>query len=293
MKTSIILIGIILSIVTSYGQPKDTLYKPKPNLPIKLNKISDNVYEVLEGKGSRNGVIIGDNGILVIDAKQDEPSVRQTIEEISKISDKPIKYLVNTHSDGDHVFGNQYFPGSVVLICQENCRKEFFLPKKDGSPSDWSKPELLPYVPSITFQQKMDIYLGSKKVELWYFGVGHTSGDAVIYFPEQKVAFLGDQIFTERPQLIHTAKGGNSFEHVKTLTKMLQELGAEKFCSGHSPVLNRAEVQKHIDEMKNMQKKIKTLMESNKTLDNIKGEFDKNQSTLVEIIYNEIKNNAY
>ena len=65
-------------------------------------------------------------------------------------------------------------------------------------------------------------------MELWYFGVGHTTGDIVVYFPEEKTAFLGDQIFFSRPQLIHAYKGGHSFEHVKTVTKLLEKIDAEK-----------------------------------------------------------------
>jgi cyclase len=257
--------------------------------PVKLNKISDNLYEVLDGKGARGGVFIGDNGVMVIDAKQDEISVRQTLDGIAKVTDKPIKYLVNTHSDGDHVAGNPFFPTSVTIVSHENCRKEFLLPKRDGSMSDWNKPGLLPFVPSVTFNDKMNIYFGSQKVELLYFGIGHTTGDAVVYFPEQKFAFVGDQVFSERPQLIHAYKGGNSFEHVKTLTKMLEAVDAEKFLSGHSEMLDRAGVQKHIDEMKGLQNKIKSMTDKNKSLDEIKNEFDQSQRTLVETIFNEIK----
>lgn len=258
---------------------------------MKLNKISDNMYEVLDGKGARSGLFIGDNGVTVIDAKQDEISVKQTLAEIAKITDKPVKYLIDTHSDGDHVTGNQFFPNSVTIIAHENCRKEFFHTKRDGSLSEWNNLELLPFIPSVTFNDRMDIYLGSQKVELFYFGVGHTTGDLVVYFRDQKIAFIGDQVFTGRPQLIHSYKGGNSFEHVKTLTKMLAELDAEKFFSGHSEMLDRAGIQKHIDEMKSLQAKIKSLIADNKSLDEIKNEFVQNQQTLAETIFNEIKNN--
>jgi len=287
MKNSysiILIFAFLLSSMVCVAQQQESK-------PVRLNKISDNLYEVLEGKGARGGVFIGSTGIMVIDAKQDEISVKQTLGEIAKISGKPLKYLVNTHSDGDHVTGNQFFPTSVTIISNENCRNEFFLPKRDDSPSDWDRPELLPFVPSITFHEKMDIFFGMQKVELWYFGVGHTTGDAVVYFPDQKIAFIGDQVFTGRPQLIHVYKGGNSFEHVNTLTKMLEALDAEKFYSGHSEMLDRAGIQKHIDEMKAMQNKIKSLMENKKSLDEIKNEFDKSQQTLVETIFNEIKNN--
>jgi glyoxylase-like metal-dependent hydrolase (beta-lactamase superfamily II) len=256
---------------------------------VRFEKISENLYQVLGGRGANGGAYIGDNEVLLIEAKMNENSVKQTLEELKKITDKPIKYLVSTHSDGDHINGNRYFPKTVIFVAHENCRKDFFLPKRDGSPSDWNTSELLPFVPSFTFKNKMDIYLGSKKVELWYFGVGHTTGDAVVYFPEEKTAFLGDQIFVGRPQLIHSHKDGNSFQHVKTLEKMLKTLDAEKFCSGHAEIIDRKTIQNHIEEMKRRQEKIKDLVKNGKSLDEIKNVFAENESRLVESIYNEIK----
>lgn len=257
--------------------------------PVRFNKLSEGLYEILGGQGANGGLYIGDNGVLIIDAKQDKKSVEQVIEGLKKITDKPLRYLVNTHSDGDHVRGNQYFPESVTFISHENCRKEFFHAGRDGTPSEWSKPELASYIPSITFSDKMDIYLGSKKVELLYFGVGHTTGDGVVYFPEEKIAFIGDQIFITRPQLIHAYKGGNSFENVKTLTKMLETIDAEKFCSGHSEIANRENIREHIKQMKNRQEKVKALIEKGKNVEDVKSEFPKNESALIETIYNEIK----
>jgi glyoxylase-like metal-dependent hydrolase (beta-lactamase superfamily II) len=196
---------------------------------------------------------------------------------------------VNTHSDGDHIAGNRYLSKTVTFIAQENCRKDFFGPDRQGNPSEWNAPELSPFVPSVTLGDKMAIYLGSKKVELWYFGVGHTTGDIVVYFPEEKTAFIGDQIFLGRPQLIHSYKGGNSFEHVKTLTKMLETIEAEKFCSGHSEMTDRAAVKSHIAQMKEKQEKIKRLLKQGKNLEQAKAEFEKAEGGLIESIYNEIE----
>lgn len=257
--------------------------------PIELKQISDRLYEILGGRGAQGGMYIGDNEVLVIDAKMDENSVDAVIAEIAKITDKPIKYLVNTHSDGDHVWGNQYFPQTITFVAHENCRKEFFHKQRNGNESNWNKPELAPFVPSLTFRERMNIYPGTKKVELWYFGVGHTTGDIVIYFPEEKTAFIGDQIFLTRPQLIHSYKGGNSFGHVKALTKMLETLDAEKFYSGHSEIADRETIKKQIDQMKKRQEKIKSLIEKDKTLEEVKKEFEENESRLVEVIYNEIE----
>ncbi len=141
--------------------------------PVRLAKISGNLYEILDGRGSNGGAYIGDHGILVIDAKMDRVSVDQTISELKKITDKPILYLVNTHSDGDHINGNRFFPESVTIIAHENCRNDFFLPKGDGSPSEWNDPELAPFNPELTFSEKMDIFLGSKKVDLVFWQRSH------------------------------------------------------------------------------------------------------------------------
>jgi glyoxylase-like metal-dependent hydrolase (beta-lactamase superfamily II) len=261
------------------------------NPPVRLESISGNLYEVLDGRGSKGGAYIGDNGILVIDAKMDKVSVDQTISELKKINDKPILYLVNTHSDGDHIHGNRFFPESVTIVAHENCRNDVFRPKRDGSPSDWNDPELAPFTPQLTFSEKMDIHLGTKKVELWYFGVGHTTGDIIVYVPEEKTAFLGDQLFLTRPQLIHSYKGGNSFEHVATLTRMLETLDAEKFSSGHSDICSREDIQQHLNLVRELQKKVMAMVKQNKSLDEVKVNFEENEARLVTSVYNEVMEN--
>ena len=278
----ILLISFLIISSSSFSQQRETP-------PVKLDKLSDRLFQILGGRGANGGVYVGTDGVLVIDAKMTKESVDQTIEEIKKITDKPIKYLVDTHSDGDHIYGNRFFPKAVTIVAHEKCREEFFHPRRDGEPSEWNNPELAPFLPSLTYSERMNIYLGSKRVELWYFGVGHTKGDTVVYFPEEKTAFLGDQIFMGRAQLIHSYKGGNSFGHVKALTKMLETLDAERFCSGHSDPIDRSAVKHHIQEMKKIQAKIKSLVGQGKSLEDVKKEFDESHARLVESIFNEIK----
>jgi len=282
----LILVPVVLLLASAaFGQQRESS-------PVEFQRISDRLFQIAGGRGAQGGVYIGDNAVLVIDAKMDEASVKQVIEGIGKLTDKPIKYLVNTHSDGDHIAGNRYFPKTVTFIAHENCRQEFFLPGRNGAPSPWSTPELAPFVPSVTFTDRMDLYLGSQHVELRYFGVGHTTGDTVVYLPEEKTAFIGDQIFLTRTQLIHSYKGGNSFEHVKTLSKMLDTLEAERFCSGHSDMADRSQVANHIEQMKQQQAKVKALMEQGKSVAEIQSQFDQGQSRLIESVYNEVKSGS-
>ncbi|UCC97345.1 MAG: MBL fold metallo-hydrolase [Phycisphaerales bacterium] len=282
MTKRIIVLVLVLSMSDGFARRGQTQ-------PVEFRKISDNLFEISGGRGSQGGVYIGDDGVLVIDAKSDAKSVDEVIRGIRKLTDKPVKYLVNTHSDGDHVNGNQFFPRTVTIVAHENCREDFFRPGRNGDLSPWEDPELSPFVPSLTFRNRMDIHLGSKKVELWYFGVGHTTGDVVVYVPQEKTAFVGDQIFLTRPQLIHSHKNGNSFEHVKTLGKMLQAIKAETFCSGHSEMTDREGIRKHIARMKERQEKIKALIAEGKGTEEIKGEFEASEARLIETICNELK----
>jgi len=255
--------------------------------PLTLEKVSGNIYQILGGSGANGGVIIGKNEVLVIDSKMTEESVIQTIESINGLTDNKINYLVNTHSDGDHIMGNRYFPKSLTFIAQENCRDDFFK-ENFGRESDWDEPEFYPFTPSLAFKDKLNIWLDKEKIELHYFGIGHTTGDIVVFHPEHKVAFLGDLYFSGRPQLIHSNKNGNSFEYVKTLTKMLETLDAEIFLSGHSDPVGRDEIEKHIQAMVERQNKVKELVSQDLTLEEILKEFDANESRLVRSIYNEI-----
>jgi cyclase len=255
--------------------------------PVTLEKIAEGVYQINGGKGANGGVIIGEAEVLVIDAKMDEESVDQTIKAIEEITDKTISYLVNTHSDGDHIMGNRYFPSSVTFVAHLNCRDDFFK-ENFGRESDWDEPEFYPFTPSLSFKKNLNMWLGKEKVELHYFGFGHTTGDIIVFHPKQKVAFIGDLYFSGRPQLIHSNKNGNSFKYVKTMKQMLEKLDAEIFLSGHSDPVGREEIEKHIQTMVERQNKVKELVSQDKSLEETLKEFNENETRLVTSIYNEL-----
>ncbi len=283
MKTKLYFIALffLLPWITYSQQPDVT--------PVTVEKLSEKLFQLTGGRGANSGMYIGEQEVLLIDSKMDQASVEAIFTAVEGFTDKPVTYLVNTHSDGDHVNGNEFFPKEVVIIAHDNCREEFFHPGRDGSPSKWNDEKLLQFVPQVTFTDRMSLHLGGKPVELHYFGVGHTTGDIVVYFPDEKVAFIGDQVFFERPQLIHSYKGGNSFEHVETTERMLETLDAEKFCSGHSDIKTRADVEKHLDDIKQLQEKIKSAVKEGKSLETVQAGFEPDESRLVETVYNEVK----
>jgi len=283
MKT--ILAQIVLSVMLPFAAISQQQETPS----ITVEKISENLYQLLGGRGANGGFYIGENEVLVIDSKMDKESVEGIFTAIQGFTKKPVKYLINTHADGDHVYGNEFFPKEVTIIAHENCRKEFFHPGRDGSPSRWESEELLPFVPQVTFNDKIQLHMGNQTVELYYFGVGHTTGDIVVYFPKEKTAFIGDQVFKGRPQLIHSYKGGNSFDHVKTTEKMMETIDAVQFCSGHADIMTREDIEQHLDAMKKLQQKIKKLVGEGKSLTEIQAEFKPEENRLVETVFGELQ----
>jgi glyoxylase-like metal-dependent hydrolase (beta-lactamase superfamily II) len=277
--------GSILLVLFCCGQLRA---QERETAPVSLQKITEHAYQVNGGQGSNGGAILGEDAILLIDSKMTEESVDQTISAVKELSDKPIKYLFNTHSDGDHIMGNRYFPATMIFMAHKNCRDDFFK-ENFGRASDWGEPDYYPFTPSITFNKKMDLWLGKTKVECYYFGVGHTTGDAFVYLPDEKVVFMGDMYFASRPQLIHSIKNGNSFEYVNTMTRMLETLDAEIFLSGHSEPADRDAIKKHIQLMVDRQNKVKDLIQDGKTQEETLAAFAENEARLVTSIYSEIK----
>ena len=153
------------------------------------------------------------------------------------------------------------------------------------------------YLPNLTFSKKMKLYSGNKAIKLFHFGPAHTSGDVVVYFPDEKVAFLGDLLFLGRQPLIHKHKHGNSFGLVKTLKSILK-LEVDTFIHGHGDIASRGDVEGVIKSLEEMQGKIKTLIGDGKTLEETKKIFKveerpprpgrRRRPSLIEIIYLEL-----
>lgn len=256
---------------------------------VEFKKLSDRLYLIAGGSGANSGAFIGDNGVLIIEGKTDEKSVSQLLDGLKKITDKPVLYLVNTHHDLDHCWGNQFYPEPVIKIGHENLKKDLYHPKGRYKESR-GHPEFKKHLPSVTFRDKMDILLGTRKVELWYFGRGHSTGDIVVCFPEEKTAFVGDQVFMGMTPGVYSDIGGDTFEHVKTLNKMMDTLEAQQFVSGHcDSILSRADIWTYIDGVRKKQEKVRELLNQGHSLEEVKNEFPQNDHIFIESMYSEIK----
>jgi glyoxylase-like metal-dependent hydrolase (beta-lactamase superfamily II) len=240
--------------------------QPQP-VPLSAEPLRGGVYWVKGGSGANAGFIIGKKEVIVIDAKMTEESSRAMLAEIQKLTPNPVKYVVLTHSDGDHVNGLAGFPPGLTIIAHENTKRDMEEAFKDPKMS-----ALLPYLPNETFAGDRPLNIDGVRVNLLYFGPAHTSGDLVVYLPDQKIAFIGDLAFLGRDPLIHRQKGGTSFGLAQTLKKLLA-LDADTFISGHNDPLTKADIQGLLTAIEEKQAKVKALIEQGKSLDEIKSAF--------------------
>ncbi|MFW6140384.1 MAG: MBL fold metallo-hydrolase [Acidobacteriota bacterium] len=252
--------------------------------PLKIVKITNSLYEVTGGSGANTGFFIGENQVVVIDAKMNKESANQMIDEIKKLTPNSVEKVILTHSDGDHVNGLSGFPKGIDVISHHNTRKHMEEAFEDQ--------ELREYLPNQTFSKEMSLYIGEEIINLFYFHPAHTDGDIVVFFPNQKVAFLGDLIFLNRDPLIHKHKNGSFFGLVKTLKGIL-ELDADTFVHGHGEIAQKKDIHNLVNALEKKQETIKSLIEKGKSLEEVKKEFGIEQSqnrwpSIIEIIYNEL-----
>jgi glyoxylase-like metal-dependent hydrolase (beta-lactamase superfamily II) len=263
--------------------------------PLKITQIRPNVYWATGGAGSNDGIIVGTNGVIVVDTKTTVASEKDVLAEIAKITPKPVTTAIITHSDGDHVNGLAALPDGITVIAQENCKKEMEASASSPNPAPQNR------LPSVTFDKTDRLTIDGVHIRLYHWAPGHTSGDTVIYFPDQKVVFAGDLLVTNRPDtLIHLEKHGSAAGWILN-AKGILGLDADTYLTGHGTMMTKADVQKKLDLIQGKYNQIKTMVAQGKSLDEIKMSFGESTAapqpgpngqlpaaTLTEVIYKEV-----
>ena len=199
-----------------------------------LVPLADGVY-VYEGPLHLDGedeivrtnslVVVTSEGVVVVDGQDNIEEGHHLIEAIGKVTSEPIRYLINASPHGDHVNSNAAFEGAVI-IAHEGAHEAMV---EAGTPGSQ---EVGATLPQVTFRDRMTLRLGDRTLELYHFGRGHTRGDAVVFLPDEGIAFLSELYFNG---VFASVGEGFAGEHVVTLRRAM-ELPAEWWIPGHGYV---------------------------------------------------------
>jgi len=209
---------------------------------LKTQELAPGVYALMSSiPGVDNaGFVVGDKGVLVIDAHICLPMAEQILARVREVTDKPIRYLVNSNYHGDHTFGNGAFPAETVLVQQRETaartpyleeEKAFLLPAVRNDPNIFTGVTYRP--PDIVFEEKLQIDLGGKVVEIHWFGPANTPGDTITYVPAARVAWTGNVTGGS----FGLALESDAPAFLGTLTRMIQTIEIETLVPGHSAIL--------------------------------------------------------
>ena len=220
--------GIVLGLILAGGAGAAIKAQPpqQGSPVIEVDKVKDNLY-VLKGGGGNTAVFVNADGVTVVDAKN--PGWGQPIlDKIKELTPKPVTRLINTHTHGDHVSGNVDFPATVDIVVQENT-------KTNMDKMDIFKQKGGRGLPKRTFKDKMTIGTGADQIDLYYFGPGHTNGDAIVVFPALRTAHIGDLFASKGLPLVDADNGGSVLHYHETLTKAHDGIkNVDTLINGHS-----------------------------------------------------------
>lgn len=221
------------------------------NCRLSIEKLGENVYALVSSiPGVDNaGFVVGRKGVLVIDAHISIAMAKQIQERVREVTDKPIRYLVNTNYHADHTFGNCAFPAETVVIQQRETAArtpylehecEFMLPAVDNDPKIF---EGVSYrAPDIIFDERLSIDLGDQKIELHWFGPANTPGDTIVYAPSARAAWTGNVTVGSFGLCLES----DAPAYLAMISRFVQTLEVEKLVSGHAPVSGREVLGKYL-----------------------------------------------
>jgi cyclase len=223
--------AVILGLLVGVGGLIALHAQPAADAPkvVDVEKVKDNLF-VLRGNGGggNTAVFITASGVTVVDSKNPGWG-KPILDKIRELTPKPVTTLINTHTHGDHVSGNVEFPASVEVIVQENTRAnmEKMPIFKEHNNAGMARR---------TFKDKLTIGRGADQVDLYYFGPGHTNGDAFVVFPALRVMHSGDIFAGKSVPLIDSANGGSMSKIADTLKKAHDGIkNVDTIINGHMP----------------------------------------------------------
>ncbi len=295
-KLPILLAYLFLTLGLAAAQEQDF-----SKVQIKVTKVAGNVY-MLEGAGGNIGASVGDDGIVIVD-DQYAPLADKIQAALKGITDKPVRFIINTHYHGDHTGGNAYFQKQAPIIAHDNVRKR--LESGGGAGNGGSvhmdaKASPKEALPIITFDHDVTVHLNGEDIRALYFPAGHTDGDSIIFFPKSNVVHMGDDFVTYGFPFIDVESGGSINGMIDGVEKVIAQVPADvKIIPGHGPISTLDDVRAYLTMLKATRDVVAQALKDGKTLDQMKqaklldpwkkysGDFI-NQDAFLETLYNSL-----
>ena len=250
--TRTVLVRLVAGAVVLFGAWVAYTQAPQAPAQLSLQKIKDDLY-MIEGDGGNVAVYLTNDGVILVDDKF-ERDFNDIMAKVKSVTDKPVKYVLNTHQHGDHTGSNEKLLPIAEIIAHKNARANMEKNKQPG-------------LMRVVFNDESDVFLGGKEVRMKYYGRGHTNGDAVVYFPALRVLHTGD-LFVASAPLIDYANGGSAGEWAATLDGALK-LDFDTVIPGHGPVSKKEDLMKFRDNMRNLSTRVSGLVRDGKSKEEV------------------------
>jgi glyoxylase-like metal-dependent hydrolase (beta-lactamase superfamily II) len=229
MKRTLVLSSIVaVAVVVVAGRA--LLAQPPaagPNVA-NIEKVKDNLYMVTGG-GGNTAVFVTGNGVVLVDTKLANWG-QAIMDQVKTVTDKPVTHIINTHTHGDHVGSNDFFPASVEIVAHANVTTSM---AKMPAFADPAKKHALP---DTTYADTLTVLGGADAIDLYHFGPAHTNGDTFVVFRGLKVMHAGDVFPARSTPFIDRSNGGNGVTYPETLAKAAGLKDIDTVIPGHSAV---------------------------------------------------------
>ena len=260
----LVCVGILLGVRAAHAQQEDY-----SKVTIKTTKLAEGMY-MLEGAGGNIGVSVGDDGVILVD-DQFAPLTPKIQDAISKITPKPIRFVINTHWHGDHVGGNENLAtAGAVIIAHDNVRKRMSTDQFIQLLNRKVPPSPPKALPVVTFTSDITLHLNGEDIHVIHVDPAHTDGDSLVVFPKVKIIHVGDVYRTVGYPFVDLSSGGNFDGVIAVADKVTGMIDASfKVIPGHGELSTRADLKSWHDMLVEIRASVKKQVDAGKTLDQI------------------------
>jgi len=234
-------------------------------IEIKTTQVADGIY-MMQGAGGNLGVCTGPDGVLLID-DQFAPLSDKIKAAIAKVSDKPIRFLFNTHYHGDHVGGNENFGKlGITIVAHDNVWSRMSVEQVNKLMNRTTPPYPKEALPVVTFNDRLTFHLNGDTIEVFHVAPAHTDGDAILRFTRANVVHMGDTFFNGRYPVIDVFAGGSIAGMIAADERVLALVNDQtKIIPGHGPLGDKKSLQAFHDMMVKVRDKVQPLVQAGKS----------------------------